>query len=330
MYDLKKPLTALLAASLVSVGLAGCTNAGGKSDGATDSASIKVTSCGLEHTFATAPKRVVSMGVTGLAFLTAAGAEDSIIARANEWGEQPASWIAEKVKTTGKVTENISMEALVSIQPDLAYGGGFEADGVSPDAIRAKEIPAIVDSPECHYFYPDQPENESFNTILGEVTTLGKLMGTSEKAAASVTYLKSKMEAINKANPGAGRKVSFAYYFGEDTDLFSYGSRGVMGEIQKTLGLHTAIDPNYHPHQGPIAPEAFVKSDPDMIIVLVGMGGATKESSLERLAKIPGYKDMRAVKNNQIFFAESAIAYASPTALYGTIELANQIVKSNG
>ena len=36
---------------------------------------------------------------------------------------------------------------------------------------------------------------------------------------------------------------------------------------------------------------------------------------------------MKAVKNNQIFFAESAIAYASPTALYGTIELADQIRK---
>ncbi len=100
-----------------------------------------------------------------------------------------------------------------------------------------------------------------------------------------------------------------------------------MGEINKTLNLVSAIDPNYHPHQGPIAPEAFVKSDPDVIILLTGMGGATKESSMQRLEKIPGFKDMKAVKNGNIIYAESAVAYASPTAIYGTFELADQLKK---
>lgn len=321
-------MTALIASfAILATGLSACSSTPSKQSESSPSQADKVTvkNCGKEQTFTNKPSKVVSLGVTGLAYLVAAGAEDKVILRANEWGEDPAAWMAGKADNIETVQEPISMEALVAKQPDLVYGGGFQSNGLSPDAVIEKKIPAIVDAPECHYFYPDQKENESFDAILGEITMLGNLLGSQEKAKKTVDDLKSKIDQIAKEKPGQGRSVSYAYYFGEDEELYSYGTKGVMGEISKTLGLTSAIDPNYHPHQGPIAEEAFVKSDPDMIIVLLGMGGATKESTLARLEKIPGYANMKAVKNNKIIFAESAIAYASPTALYGTINLADQI-----
>lgn len=307
--------------------LTGCSGTDKPTDSASDG-TITIKNCGVETTFTTHPKKTVSMGVTGLAYLFAAGAQDSIIGRANEWGEEPPAWIGTKADNIDVLSsESISLEALMKLQPDLAYGGGFSSQNSSPEAVAAKGIPAIVDAPECAYFYPDQQENESFEAILAEVTQLGQLMGTSSKADATVSDLKTQLEQVSSEKVGQGRKVAYAYYYGEDAELFSYGDKGVMGEINKTLDLVTAIDPNYHPHQGPIAPEAFVKSDPDVIIVLTGMGGATKESSLDRLAKIPGYNDMKAVKNGNIIYAESAVAYASPTAIYGTLDLAQQLKK---
>ena len=68
-----------------------------------------------------------------------------------------------------------------------------------------------------------------------------------------------------------------------------------------------------------------MKSDADLIVVLLGMGGATKESTMQRLQAIPGFQDMKAVKDGKIFYAESAIAYASPSAIHGAIELASKI-----
>lgn len=312
-----------LAASM----MAGCSGAHHSASGSSDD-SITIKKCGVETTFKTHPQKVVSMGVTGLAYLYAAGAEKSIIGRANEWGEEPPAWIGKKADQIKVLsTESISLEGLMKLKPDLAYGGGFSSENTAPKSVTEKGIPAVVDASECSYFYPDQKDDESFDTILGEITQLGKVMGTSEKADATVSELKSKLAQISKEKIGDGRKVSYAYYYGEDADLFSYGNKGVMGEINKTLDLTTAIDPNYHPHQGPIAPEAFVKSDPDVIVLLTGMGGATKESSLARLEKIPGFKDMKAVKNGNIIYAESAVAYASPTAIYGTFELADQLKK---
>ncbi|EEJ53506.1 periplasmic binding protein [Mobiluncus mulieris ATCC 35243] len=291
---------------------------------------MTIKNCGVETTFDKHPSKVVSMGVTGLAYLIAAGAdENKVIGRANEWGEQPAEWIcdrADKIKLLSN--DQLSMEGLVSAQPDLAYGGGFSSEQLSPQDVSAKGIPAIVDESECHYFYKEQPQNESFNTILREIGQVGKLLNTSEVADKTVKDLKTQLDKIKKDNPGNGRTVAYAYYYGDaDEDLFSYGNQGVIGEINNALGVKVAIDPNYHPHQGAIAKEAFVKSDPDMIFVLTGMGGATKESTMARLEKIPGFKDLKAVKNNQIFYAESAIGYASPSAIYGTIELAKQITK---
>nr|WP_204399766.1 ABC transporter substrate-binding protein [Arcanobacterium pluranimalium] len=290
--------------------------------------SFTVKNCGKDQVFEKTPQKVLSMGVTGLAFLVAAGAEEKIAGRANELGEKPAKWIGDKAKDVKILADqNLSIESLVSFKPDLVYGGGFDSNGASPDAVLAKKIPAVVDSPECHYYYPDQREDESFQAILKEISMLGQLLGTAEKAEKTVEQLRAKIKEVESEKPGRGRKVAYAYYFGDDDGLFSYGTKGVMGEISKTLNLTSAIDPNYHPHQGPIAPEAFVKSDPDLIVVLVGMGGATKENSLARLEKIPGYQNMRAVKNKQIFFADSAMAYASPSALYGAFDLAKQIQK---
>lgn len=318
-------LSLLLAAGTVS----GCSNTNNaNSSPATNDATkpVVIKNCGVKTTFTTPPKKVVSMGVTGLAYLYAAGAEGVIIGRANEWGEKPPAWIGTNADHINVLSdESISMEALMKLHPDLAYGGGFGMEQGSPSAVAEKGIPAIVDAPECSYFYPDQPVNETFDAILGEVTQLGKLMGTSEKANATVTNLKSQLDKIAKEKIGGHRKVAYAYYYGEDADLFSYGEQGIMGEINKTLDLVTAVDPKYHPHQGPIAPEAFVKSNPDVIIVLTGMGGATKESSLKRLRQIPGFNDMKAVRNNNILYAESAVAYASPSAIHGTIDLAEKL-----
>lgn len=45
-----------------------------------------------------------------------------MILRANEWGEDPAAWMAGKADNIETVQEPISMEALVAKQPDLVYG----------------------------------------------------------------------------------------------------------------------------------------------------------------------------------------------------------------
>ena len=324
---IKKRIAAgVLGVSLVAAALTGCSGTKESSSTAADEP-ITVKNCGVETKFTTHPKKVVSMGVTGLAYLLLPEQKNPLLA-AQMNGVK--SRLLDSKKADGiKVlsTESISMEALMKLKPDLAYGGGFSSETTAPKAVAEKGIPAVVDATECNYFYPDQKSDESFNTTLAEITQLGKIMGTSEKADATVKDLKEKLEQVSNQKIGKERKVSYAYYYGEDPELFSYGNKGVMGEINKTLNLVSAIDPNYHPHQGPIAPEAFVKSDPDVIILLTGMGGATKESSLQRLEKIPGFKDMKAVKNGNIIYAESAVAYASPTAIYGTFELADQLKK---
>ncbi len=328
----RKIFAVLVTATVITGSISGCSRNGEPDESAstngtqTDYQPVVINNCGIETTFQNPPTEVVSMGVTGLAYLVAAGGEEAIIGRANEWGEDPASWMGNRADNIALLSnEDISLEALVGLEPDLAYGGGFSSSTLSPETVTAMGIPAIVDAPECHYFYPNSPIDESFDTILNEITQLGKILGTSEAADQNVAELKAKLDQIAQEKPGQGRTVSYAYYYGEDKDLFSYGEQGVMGEINRTLDIKSAIDPNYHPHTGPIAAEAFIKSDPDMIIVLLGMGGATKESTMERLQQIPGFNEMKAVKNNEIFFAESAIAYASPTAIYGTIELAEQI-----
>ncbi|MDU5307801.1 MAG: ABC transporter substrate-binding protein, partial [Varibaculum cambriense] len=120
---IKKRIAAgVLGVSLVAAALTGCSGTKESSSAAADQP-ITVKNCGVETKFTTHPKKVVSMGVTGLAYLFAAGAEKSIVGRANEWGEEPPAWIGKKADGIKVLsTESISMEALMKLKPDLAYG----------------------------------------------------------------------------------------------------------------------------------------------------------------------------------------------------------------
>lgn len=319
-----KLVSLVLGAAVTATTFSACSQP--KATETTGAEAVTVNNCGKTTTFTTPPMKVLSLGVSGLAYLYAAGAKDKIIARANEHGEPAASWMkggADDIKIAADA--DMSVEGVIGLQPDLVYGGEFSSSQLPPERLVEKGIPAVVDQPECHYLYSDQKQDESFDAILAEVSQLGKILGTSDKAEAQVATLRGELDRLAKEKPGAGRKVAFAYYFGEEEGLYSYGEAGVMGDMMKSLDLKTAVDPSYHPHQGPIAPEAFVKSDADLIVVLLGMGGATKESTMQRLQAIPGFNDMKAVKEGKVFYAESAIAYASPTAIHGAIDLASQI-----
>ncbi|WP_231699887.1 hypothetical protein [Arcanobacterium phocae] len=136
--------------------LGACSTPSGKaeaSDSITYDSPVVVKNCGQETTLTRIPTKVVSMGVTGLAYLLAAGGENNVIGRANEWGEQAASWMGKRADSIPVITDDaLSIEGLMSVKPDLVYGGGFDSAGLSPSSVADKGIPAIVDSSECHYF----------------------------------------------------------------------------------------------------------------------------------------------------------------------------------
>lgn len=94
----KRIVAGALGACLAVAALTGCSGTKDSSNAAADEP-LTVKNCGVETKFTTHPKKVVSMGVTGLAYLFAAGAEKSIVGRANEWGEEPPSWIGKQTES---------------------------------------------------------------------------------------------------------------------------------------------------------------------------------------------------------------------------------------
>jgi len=116
-----------------------------------------MSNCGKNTTFTTPPSKVLSLGVSGLAYLYAAGAKEKIVARANEYGEPAASWMgggADDIRIAAD--SGMSVEGVIGLQPDLVYGGGFDSSQLPPERLIEKGIPAVVDQPECHYLYSDQ------------------------------------------------------------------------------------------------------------------------------------------------------------------------------
>lgn len=140
----KQFIAGTLGVMLVAGALTACSETDEPNNNA-ENAAITINNCGVETTFNEHPKKAVSMGVTGLAYLFAAGAQDSIIGRANEWGEEPPAWIGSKADSIDVLSdESISMEALLKLEPDLVYGGGFSSE--NSRAPRQSQLKAFLRS----------------------------------------------------------------------------------------------------------------------------------------------------------------------------------------
>lgn len=295
-----------------------------------DDGSITYTTCGHEIHMDKHPETVISAGLGGINTLVAAGGAGKVIGRSYEYGEPPSSITKGKIENIDVLSdEGLTPEQVVSTNPDWLYGESFGTQGLSPEWMMDHDVAFMIPEYECYNYYPDKPYVEpTMDAIIDEIGRVATVLGTEEAARREIEDLTATIdEAKRIASTVPTQRVAVVYFFDESNDFFSYGAKGVPQEMLTALGHDNATDPDYFYHDGPLSPESFIQSDPDIVIVATGSSGVDFAGSVKRLKSIPGIADMRAFKENRIAEAPNAGFYASAESIPAMKTVAEAIAK---
>src|SRR3954453_20271245 len=231
--------TALAAAAILL--LAGCSAssahpaASGSPTAASAGATVVVPHCDKRLTFATAPKRVVSIKSTSTEILLALGLGDRIVGTAFQDGPVPTKW---KNQAAGLHTISDFMpseEALLALEPDMVYSGwesAFSSDQAGTRAeLTALGVGSYVQPAACRT--TGAPAQLSFSDVFGELKQVGSIFRVDAAATRLVAQQKAELATVTKSTKGLS---ALWYSSGTDTPYVGAGT-GAPELVMETVGL---------------------------------------------------------------------------------------------
>lgn len=215
-----------------------------------------------------APKRVISIVPSTTETLCAIGACNRLIA-IDDYSDFPAS--VQKLPKVGGLY-NTNFEAIVAAQPDLVLVSKYAKQA---ETLSKMGLTVVAVNPE------------KYADIFSKTVLLGKIVSRESQATQLNLQLKrqfSKIEALTAKSP----KVST--YFEIDPTPYSIGPKSFMGVVLGKAGASNIITANMGDFPK-ISPEYVVQQNPQLMLGL----------SLADAQKRPGWNNLKAVKNKQVF-----------------------------
>jgi len=207
----------------------------------------------------------------------------------------------------GFSAESISVETILSLEPDLVIGGStYQADVIQ--ALQDAGIQAFV----------SQPANLA--EIQDSALLFGQITGHTDEAAAVVDEMQTKIDAVTEAVsavPADQRPTVFYEVWHEP--LMSANSKTFVGElIELAGGVNIFADlPDQYPT---VSVEQIVDVDPQFII---GPSSHGDQMTAEVIGAREGWDSLSAVKNKAIYIVDGDIvSHASPRIVIALEEFA--------
>jgi iron complex transport system substrate-binding protein len=287
------------AIAVAAVLLTGCSTAaahpaGGGSSPTADKP-VVIQNCDTKVTFASAPKRVVSIKSTSTEILLALGLGDRIVGTAFQDGPVPAKWSAEAARLH-KISDFMpSEEALLALEPDMVYSGwesAFSADQAGTRSeLTALGVGSYVQPAACRT--TGAPAKLSFPDIFGELKQVGSIFRVDAAATKLVTQQKAELATVHKNTKGL---TALWYSSGTDTPYVGAGT-GAPELVMETVGLRN-VAADVKQTWSSLGWESIVADDPD-VIILIDASWNTAASKIASLESNPATAQLSAVKNHR-------------------------------
>lgn len=259
------------------------------------------------------PERIVSLANSCTEILFTLGLGDKVVG-VDEFSDYPLE-VQERVEsgdltTVGSFSE-ISMELVVGLEPDLILAtGGVQR--VVVESLEGLDQPVVV-------LYP-----ERFDGVLADISLVGKATGQIDEAEALVADMQERAQEIADKTQGALRpRVYVEYYFNGGYWSFASGSyadeliymAGGVNVFSGVAGGHIST-----------STEEVLMTNPEIIIISKGTMAAACGLTPETIKERPGWNEIYAVQNDQIYeIDEPILALPIPRLIEGLEELAKVI-----
>ena len=265
---------------------------------------------GRRHIFNEKPKRIVSLSYGTDEILTELVEANRIVAYCR-WAEDTGiTFITkEQFKKVGRKTDG-NAEEVLALKPDLVLA----TTAMSSDMINA------LDALGLKVYLASRPKN--YEQMRQKVLKLGEVVGEKAKGEALVKEMDERMEKLEaklSKIPDSKRKTVVAFNF-----LSAMGRKGdlidsMMNKAHIINGV--ALIPT-ELATGHISKEQVVRVNPD-IFFLATWDYDNKHNIDEYVAQIkndPAYKDVKAIKNNQIKFVSDKYRYVASHHIVDAVE----------
>lgn len=286
-----RKLTALLLALVLALTL---STALGKEAG------ITVTDMyGREIVLDAPVTRVVALTAADCEILCALGCGDALVGR-GEYCDYPAEVLEKPVVQSGAET---NLEQILALSPQVV---------LMSDMAQSKEVVDRLEESGVRVVISNAKDLAGTYTAI---RMIGQLMGKTAEAEALAADMQATFDQISAACEASGKTVYFEVS-PLQWGLWTAGSHTFMDELAAICGLTNAFA-DVEGWQA-ISEEQVLQRSPDYIVSIAGMGDTAAEEIMAR----PGWAEITAVKNGDVFTADSnAIARPGPRLKDAALEL---------
>jgi len=246
------------------------------------------------------PHRIVSLVPNITDDVFALGGGDDVVG-ISDFVEYPME--ARSKPTVGTITDP-SIEAIVALHPDLILGTPYANNQNALDSLQHLGIPVFLVDPH------------GVAGILRSITSLGNALNRQAEAAAVVSRLNQRIEAVRASV--RGKPVISVFMPVSYDPVFTIGKGSYITEIVALAGGRS-ITADLNQEWPEISLEAVVSRAPEALLML--RGGSTTLDSLE---KRPGWKILPAVRNRRVYYVDKRVDFPSPVAIDALEDLAKQ------
>lgn len=319
--------------------LVGCGSADDAAVGPpVDGYPVSLENCGETVTVDAPPQRIVSLNQGTTEALLSLGLADRMAGTATWTNPILPSLAAENAKVTRIADDWPSFESVLAAEPDLvtaSFTSTFGKGGTAPRS-RFTElgVPTYLAPSDCVGKRSDSGSDGSrtsdftMDLVYQEITQLGELTDTADKAAEVVAGLKQRVQAAAESTHADGTTVLF--WFSDAQSPYIAGCCGAPGVIARELGLKNVFD-DTRDEWPQIGWEEVANRNPQVLVI----GDLTRdiqsgESAQKKIAFLesnPVTREMDAVKNKRYIIATGAEMNPSLRTAYGVENVADGLKK---
>ncbi len=289
---------------LLLVATCGCTSSTGRVTPRRVATSETVTytdALGRRVELPKMPARIISLApsVTEVLYLIGAGDRVAGVTVYCDW---PAD--ARKKPKIGDLL-NPNAELILAARPDLVVASTAGNDRTAVLKLADLGLPVFVTAPR------------TVETILQTVEQIGKITGCETKARELVAQMRGRLDGLDRRLKETRRLRAFYITWFEP--LLAPGKGTFENDVLRHAGVDsiTATSPEFYPRY---SLEQVIANDPDVILAVRHTG-----NPLPDLRLLPGWRQLRAVRQKKIFIVSEVLQHPSPRFLDALEDLASRL-----
>lgn len=229
--------------------------------------------------------KIVALTASDVEIIYALGAGDLLVGR-GEYCDYPAEVLDKPVVKSGAET---NLEEILALQPDVVLMATMAQTEDQVNALEQAGVRVIVS------------DAQNLDGVYQAINLIGAITGKTEEAAALVKQMQDTFAAVKAKSQDTGKTVYFEVSPLE-YGLWAAGNGTFMNELASICGLTNAFADVEG--WGEISEEQVFAKDPDYIVT-TSMYWGEGPTPVEEIRGRAGWDQLKAVKNNQVFNADS-------------------------